>query len=338
MSQTVIDWSQSYATWVAGDGAALSNFTITSATTSPQPWAWANLIASYIAADYDLTHRGTARTVKGRSSNSTGVIADIAGSGTAAAPQVLSDNGTSVAFRSLSTLRTTVDTYEDTDWSALATNVFTDGTETINSINHTVVQSSLAGASWGMVNGSGFVWAPGTSARTWTLSSLTTAPYFYRALSTVPNVDYSRPFVIDVHLTGQVYENGNDAVRVGLWEPAASPYAASTARARIIDRGNFGGTSTIRTFDGTSAATSPETFAPDCIRLVIYPDGQCANYYGTWSGGWPAQWLPANRLNTVAGILNSFSPSARITFVFINAADASVTTTATIANVRYSKG
>lgn len=229
--------------------------------------------------------------------------------------------------------------YEDTAWSAQATNAFSDGTEVINGINHTVVQSSLAGASWGIVNGQGFVWTiPNNLARSWTLGSLTTAPYFYRALSTVPGIDMMAPLIIDMHLTGQVYENGNDAVRVGLWELAATPYAASSARARIIDRGNFGGTSTIRTFDGTTVATSPETFAPDCIRTIIRPRGEMSNFYGTWAGGWPSTWNTANRLDTAHNVLNSFSSSARIVFVFINSADSSPTTTATIADVRYSRG
>lgn len=100
MSQTVIDWSQSYSSWVAGDGLALASFSLSSATINPQPWDWANLVASYIAADYDLTHRGTARSLKGRSANSTGVIADIAGGG---ADTVLHDDGSTLAFRSLAT-------------------------------------------------------------------------------------------------------------------------------------------------------------------------------------------------------------------------------------------
>lgn len=100
MAQTVIDWSQSYATWVAGDGVALSTFTIAQGTTSPHAWDWANLVASYIAADYDLTHRGAALSVKGRASNSTGVIADIAAANDG---EVLRRSGTSIGFGTVAT-------------------------------------------------------------------------------------------------------------------------------------------------------------------------------------------------------------------------------------------
>lgn len=101
MSQTVIDWSQAFATWIAGDGLPLANYSITGATTNPSPGTWANLVASYIAADYDLTHRGVARSLKGRSANSVGVIADIAGGG---ANTVYHDDGSSIACRAVSTV------------------------------------------------------------------------------------------------------------------------------------------------------------------------------------------------------------------------------------------
>jgi hypothetical protein len=78
MSQTIIDFSQDYATWVGGDGADLNEFTIdASGSGDPDPWTWANLVNSYIAAAYGV-HRGAACSVKGRSANSSGAIADIA--------------------------------------------------------------------------------------------------------------------------------------------------------------------------------------------------------------------------------------------------------------------
>lgn len=230
--------------------------------------------------------------------------------------------------------------YHESDWSALATNAFTDGTEVVGGLSYTVVQSALAGTSWGIVNGQGFVWSiPNNLARTWALASLTTAPYFYIPISGLTTVDMQRPLIVDLHLGSSTFENGNDAVRVGLWEPAATPYAASTARARILDRGNFGpGTSTVRSFDGTTPTTSAEAFAPNSVSIRVEPSGSSFLSYGTWSGDWPAQWSPAIQTTTVLGSTNSWSPAARIVFIFINAADATPTTTAAIANVRYRAG
>lgn len=77
MAQTAIDFSQDFATWIAGDGANINEFNIdVSGSGDPDPWTWANLVNSYIVAAYGV-HRGTACSFKGRAANSSGAIADI---------------------------------------------------------------------------------------------------------------------------------------------------------------------------------------------------------------------------------------------------------------------
>lgn len=228
--------------------------------------------------------------------------------------------------------------YYEVDFAAQPTNAFTDGVETIDGLGYTVVQTALAGAAWGVVNGQGIQIANPAAARTWTLASPTTAPYFYLRQSDIPDYDPEYPLIVDLHLTGQAYPNGNDALRVGQWQIAASPYAASTARARIMERGNFGGTSTIRVFDGTIVTTSPETFAPDLISMRFDPSGVMQTAYGTWAGDFVSSMpllssLSFTTANTNLNPLND--PLARLTFIAINSAAGMAVT---IRNMRLRRG
>lgn len=97
MAQTAIDFAQTYATWAAGDGLTLADFSIVSGSNTPNPATWGNLVASYVAADYDF-HRGSALSVWARASNSTGVLTNIA-AGTDG--HVLRRSGTALGFGTL---------------------------------------------------------------------------------------------------------------------------------------------------------------------------------------------------------------------------------------------
>lgn len=282
---------------------------------------------------------GSAQSILGRSANSSGVLANIAGTGTAAAPQALVSDGTA-HFVSLSTLGGLyAGTIYDVDFSSLATNAFTDGTEVIDGLSWTVAGSAGAGTQWGITNTAGLRWSAPTSAATsWTIAA-PTSPHLYLPVSSLPNFQGGHPLIIDLYLSASTFENGNDAVRVGLWDVIGSPAAgSSTNRFRGGDRGNAGGTQTVRTFDGTTATANVDTWAVNAISCRIEFDNSMSIGVGTYSGGWP-QFNHVQRFATTLTTDETVNAStARLVLAFINASDASPTTAVTIARMRVRRG
>ncbi len=394
MAQTVIDWSQSYATWIAGDGAALGNFSIAAGTSSPRPWTFANLINSYIAADYELTHRGTACSIKGRAANSTGVIADISaatlghvlrrdatpvigfgtllagafatgpgivtpamldngsartvlgrsansagaradisGAGTSTVPQVLSDNGTTVAFRSMAAL----DTLYEVDFSTLANNTFADGAETIDGLPW-VVANAAELATFDILNGTGLravVAASNGGASTMTSASQLAA-YLYIELEDIPGYRPEHQYVFEIYCSAATHEANGEGVMLGLWGVAADPNSVSVARMRagaLVNGTAFDrvirSTITTTNLEGTDDRTGHNVLA---IRLD--PMGQGMVSSGTWSGDWPATDCGLS-IPTSGGGSDPFNHgTVRLFLAFPTANDASPTTSTTVQRLR----
>lgn len=250
---------------------------------------------------------------------------------------ILVDNGSE--WVSLSPFSADSNTLYEVDFSSLATNAFTDGTEVIDGLSWTVANSAGAGASWGIVATEGLKWAaPTSSAQTWTVAA-PNAPYLYLPVSSIPNWQGGGSLVVDLYLSAMTFENGNDAVRVGLWDVIGSPAAGSTTnRARIADRGNHGGLQTIRTFDGSTVTANADTWNVNAISFRLEADCSMIIGVGTYSGGWPT-FNYIQRLNTsLATDEHVLANTARLALIFINASDASPTSAVTIARMRVRRG
>jgi hypothetical protein len=394
MSQTVIDWSQDYATWIAGDGAALGSFTIAAGTTSPRPWTFANLLNSYIAADYDLTHRGTACSVKGRASNSTGVIADIsaatlghvlrrdatpvigfgtllagafatapgivtpamldngtartvlgrsansagaradiAGAGAVTGQHFLTDNGTTLAFRSYAD----ANTIYEVDFSSLANNTLTDGTESIDGINWTVANAAEAGT-FDILNGTGLrIIAATSNGGASTMNSTTqAAAYLYTTLGSIPGYDPAYSYIAEIYCSTLVHEASGEGAQLFLWDVANSPNTSSAAKWRSAEIINSAGTRILRTTITTTSVSGTENRAGhNVIQIRLNGLGTGPVNTGTWAGSWPVcttglVWQTA----TAAGLDSYSHNNMRIGIALLSANDASPTTAVTVQRMR----
>jgi hypothetical protein len=259
---------------------------------------------------------GSARSIVGRSANSSGVLANIAGNGSASNIAVASDDGTTIAFRTLSTLGLIRSTILDEDLAALATNAFTDGTEDVGTLgNVTVVNTAAAGANWGLVNGTGLR----MSGSSGTFSNSTqTGAHFYTTIAALAALGYvpGRPLFIDLVVTAGSFTNGNDRILFGLWGPAGAPASTSSSRIRTGFRGNNGGTQTFGTVADASVTAFPDATSPLAISVRLDPcTAAITTGHGTYSGGWPDfDYTTGNNGPQTAGSNQHASLSTRIVF------------------------
>jgi hypothetical protein len=342
LAQTVIDWSQAYATWVAGDGLALSTFTIAQATTNPHSWDWANLVASYIAADYDLTHRGTARSVKCRAANSTGVIADVQGAGTASVPQILSDNGTTLAFRTWAALRDASNVLYEVNFSTLANNTFVDGAETIDGLAYVAANMAELGTA-AVQNGTGIRMIAATSngGATTMTSASQLIPYIYVPLSQIAGYDSTATYIIEIYCPSRVLEANGEYVALGLWGVAAAPFASSDARMRAAKLvRNAGDTADVMrvTLNATDDTADVDISAHNVIAIKVDGAGIGQAFSGTWSAGWPTSYTPHSIFQTAPAADSPMNSGDVRIFMGLGCAnDASPSTAVTIERMRIRK-
>jgi hypothetical protein len=395
MALTVIDFSQSYATWVAGDGADLAGADMAAGTTSPRPWTWANLVESYILAAYPF-HRGAAlsvwarasntegaltnvaaattghvfrrsgtalafgtleagafatgpgivtfammdnaaaRTVAGRSANSSGVRADIAGAGTAAVPQVLSDNGTTLAFRS----QAEVNTLYEVNYSTLANNTLADGAEVIDGLNYVAANMAELGTA-AVQNGTGIRMIVATSNGTASAFDSTSQPaaHIYVPLSQISGYDPTADYLIEVYMPSLVLETNGENVFLGLWGVAGAPFAASVARARLVKIHNSAGTRVLRSVLNATA-TDGDVAIPthNVMAIKVSPQGLGQVYSGVWSAGWPTTYTAGPMFPTAAAAASPLNTGdMRLVLGIGTANDASPTTAVTFERLRIRK-
>jgi hypothetical protein len=278
-----------------------------------------------------------ARSVFGRAGGTSGPPADIVAG---ADNTVLARVSGSLVFTTIST--TMVDqTYLDIDVTAEPTTALANGALSIGGIPFTVDDATLAGAGSGLVNGTGLsLRAPTNSSNTWTLASQA-APHLYTDVTNIPGfVPGIHTLIIDMHLgAASVFENGNDAVRMGFWALINTPLTGAAARARIADRGNSGGTQTLRTFDGTSVgSTAVDVSAFNSYSVIIPPAGDMIMGVGTYSGGWPTRFTYFWRFGTLLTTDSVLAgDTMRFLLAFINVADLSPTSRADVAHLRFRK-
>lgn len=223
------------------------------------------------------------------------------------------------------------------DFSGLATNALTNGTESIDGINWTVANAASLGT-FSITNGSGLVMSAGNSlgaASTFTSSSQV-APHLYVPMSSIPGFSPHYNYAIEIYCSNLVHEASGEGVFVGVWGAAATPYAASAARVRWAGLFNGGAARNIRTTSQTTATTGDVAIGThNVVGLALQADGQGRSYSGVWSSGWPTTWTMGPIFPTAAGAADPiYEASSRIVIGLAVANDASATTTVTIPRMR----
>lgn len=234
-----------------------------------------------------------------------------------------------------------VQTLYDIDLTAESTVALANGAFPIGGLPFICDDATRAGASSGLLNGTGLTLrAPTSQANTWTVTSQD-APHLYLPVSDIegflPGID---TLIIDMHIgASSVFELGNDCVRMGLWGLVNTPVTGAAARARIADKGNHSAVQTLRTFDGTNVTTTAIDFSGDnAYSVIIFPSGEMVLGTGDYSGGWPARFTYFWRFGTLL-TTDSYlgGDGLRFLLTLINASDASPTTRVDIAHLRLRK-
>jgi hypothetical protein len=371
MSQTSIDWSQAYATWVAGDGLALSTFTINAATISPTSHDWANLVASYIAADYDLTHRGAALSVKGRASNSTGVIADIAAGtlghvlhrtatptvafGTllagafATAPgivtpamldngavrsvlgrsanssgaradiaggganQVLSDDGTTIAFRSITTVEDAASVLVDIDCSAQAVNDWNaggDNTYSLGGFTWTIRNTNVADT-FGPDGSTGVRYNASGTASEWTTSTRTATSLSIALTTLIPTWDVAGTYVVECYFSSVTLGTSGDRIQIAIdYDTAGTD--------RLLGGGRRNSSGTQQTYAIVDTTINGNAYTDDAIAIRVNMNG-VGGMSGTYSAGFPANYQHSGGYGpAAASFASALDGSASLVISFVN--------------------
>lgn len=338
MSQTVIDFSQDWATWIAGDGEYLGEYNIVGGSNSPPEHEWGNLANSLFTVLYPLG-RGGARSVKGRASNSAGAVADISGSGTATAPQVLTDDGTTVSWTAFTSVRNTVNTLYEVNFSTLANNTFVDGAETIDGLAYVAANMVELGTA-AVQNGTGIrmVAAASNGGATTMTSVSQLIPYIYVPLSQIAGYDATATYIIEIYMPSRVLEANGEYVALGLWGVAAAPFASSDARMRAAKLvRNAGDTADVMrvTLNATDDTGDVDISAHNVLAIKVDGTGIGQAFSGTWSAGWPTSYTPHSIFPTAPTAENPMNSGDVRIFMGLGCAnDASPTTAVTIERMR----
>lgn len=287
-----------------------------------------------------MLSNGVARSLLGRASNSGGVRADVAGGG---ANTVYKDNGTSIVCSSLTLADVAPSTvlYE-VDFSTLATNTLSNGTESIDSLNWTVANAASLGT-FEITNGTGLRMIAGTSlgAATAFTTASQLAPYLYLPLSSISNFDARHGrLIIEIYLSSYTAEASGEGVFLGIWGPAALPHSTSAARVRLGGLYNGGTNRNARTtLDST--VTTPDanlnTHNVLCVAIDDFGTGSVST--GVWSSGWPTALSQQMSFSSATGAQSPMlGTDSRLVIGCGVANDASPTTAFTVQRMRIRRG
>jgi len=227
--------------------------------------------------------------------------------------------------------------FYEVDFSSLANNTLTAGTETIDSLSWTVAGDTFLGT-FDILNGTGLRMTAGTSLgthSTWT-SATQDAPYLYLPLSSIPNWNGVSDIVIELYISSLTLETANEYIFAALWNVAASPHSTSAARVRkftwIASGGNILPSVTI---DGSQTNGTEVRAGQNILSLRVSPNGHAHCSWGTWSSGWPTRVSGTMTMTTSVTQINPFLiDSARLVIGMGVLNDASPTTAAVVQRMR----
>ncbi len=275
-----------------------------------------------------MLNNGGARTLLGRSANSAGARADIAGAGTSTARQVPIDDGTSVAFGPLTVTDVSDGTLYDVDFSSLANNTFADGTETIDGFNWTVINTA-ASNTFSILNGSGIRFNATTTSTAFTNATRTASALFIAVSTLIPTYSPEWTYVIDFYLSSATLGTAGNTVLVGILTNVAG-----TDSLRAGGRRNLAASQ--QTCTEQDATIVGQNYTNDAFGVKLSSEG-VTTYSGTYAAGFPTPYENAGgTIGTAAtGIANPYlERSNSLFFIAFPTGEAGGNMDATIARMR----
>jgi hypothetical protein len=231
-------------------------------------------------------------------------------------------------------------TIREIDFTSLATNAFTDGTESVDGTNGTVAGSANAGSAWGITNAVGLRCnAPTSTASVWTHATPNGPSIEFALSALVPTYDPGvGPLLIEAYMTTTTLENAGDRVIVGLRRAAGTPITGSSQVGRYaIRQGVALGTGQLASFDGSTITAVSATDVPPQNTLCLRArDSESAVLTATYSGGWGVRSMVYRNNSDVGNNGSLLYLQTRLVIAFAWANDAPPTSDVVIARLRLS--
>lgn len=253
-----------------------------------------------------------ARSIVGRAANSTGDAADIAGGGSASDIHVFSDNGTTVASRSLLTIldadSSRWSTVQDIDMAAWASTDFTsggDGTVSVGGLTWNKANVTAADGAPGYFRrnasdagddgGAGVRIVHDASLSTTLTTAANTAPHLWIALSTLDAAyDETADYVLQLHVTrltdsGTITNSQPTRLAMLLHAPSGTPTGTAVRVAGVAYRrvGPGDWRPCIETSGTTDTSRTDQSYNTSNVLSLHFGPRGISGFSGLYSGGWP---------------------------------------------------
>lgn len=182
------------------------------------------------------------------------------------------------------------------DFSTLANNTLSNGTETIDGFGWTIANAAAA-TTFAVENGTGIHFDAAASSTAYTTSSRTATNMSILISTLIPTWDPQRDYVIEVYFSSLTLGTSNNRVLVCLEN------TDNTGAERLLGGGrqNVSGTQRFQNQNEATARTSTITTTNDCFALKVSA-GQMAVCGGASSGGdFPSAYGHADALSSTNG-------------------------------------
>lgn len=225
----------------------------------------------------------------------------------------------------------------EVDFSALANNTLTAGTEVIDGLSWTVAGDTFLNT-FDISNGNGLRMIAGNSLgthSTWT-SATQDSPYLYLPLSSITAWNGTSDIIVDLYISALTLESANEYVFCAFWTVAADPHGTSSARVRKYTWiQTAGGIVPSVTINAGQTNGSEVRSGQDVMSLRMGLNTHAEGYWSTWSSGWPAQQNGTVLMTTSGAVVDPMLRSTTRLVIGIGVLnDASATTRATIQRMR----
>lgn len=282
-----------------------------------------------------MLDNGAACSVIGRAANSSGARADI--------PAIDDETFVGrrdgvVGFYSVQ-LAELDDVLAEIDFTAEPAGSIADGAVTVGGLPFTSAQAASA-ATW-RFSGTGLDWALAAATAGVVNSTTQTAAHLYTTLGDLPGWRSGREIIVDLYIPSFLAETSGDGINVGLWRPAGTPYSGSTvaftgggfrrevanAKAPYHRQGNAAANAGTANYAGSITDT--------VVSLWFTRNGAIIVGHGTWSSGWPTDFLYGQiGSTTFLGDSPLLVPTTRLVISAQHISDASPTSAWSAARMR----
>lgn len=226
----------------------------------------------------------------------------------------------------------------EVNYSTLANNTFADGTEVLDGLSYTSVNTALLGTA-ALVNGTGIDLRAGNSLGSGATFNATTrnAYHLYIPLSSIPGWDGRYDHLIEIYASTHVLEINGDSFFVGLWGPAGQP-TNGVERVKVARISNQTGTQQLGSTNNNTSTNGTNRGTENVIGVKVSAKGEGSALFGTWSSGWPSSMQGDTNFVAETGVLSPLNHGGvRLVMGLGTSNDASATTRVLIERLRVSR-